>query len=158
MMVLVVDDEESLCELLAEILSEKYEVIKAYNGKDALELARQRRPDLVISDVMMPHMSGVELLKALRDDPETKKIPMILLSAASPQSVAQEAQAFIRKPFELEVLEKIVDDVAEKTIAKTENENKFPKLEAARPVTDPYRTSLPNMGNQYPVTFRQSQH
>lgn len=108
MLVLVVDDEESLCELLAEILAERYEVIKAFNGREAFELARQRQPDLIISDIMMPQMSGIELLHALRADPATEKTPVILLSAASPQSMAEQAEAFIRKPFEIDVLEKVV--------------------------------------------------
>ncbi|MBN9392705.1 MAG: response regulator [Chloroflexi bacterium] len=113
MLVLVVDDEESLCELLAEVLSGDYEVIKAFNGKAALELARERKPDIIISDVMMPHMSGVEMLRALRDDAETEKIPVILLSAAPPRSKVVEASAFLTKPFEIEVLEKVVAKVAQ---------------------------------------------
>jgi CheY-like chemotaxis protein len=112
MLILVVDDEESLCELLAEVLSGDYEVIKAFNGKAALELARERKPDIIISDVMMPHMSGVEMLKALRDDSETGNIPVILLSAAPLRSKVTEASAFLIKPFEIEVLEKVVAKVA----------------------------------------------
>lgn len=121
MLVLVVDDEESLCELLAEVLSEEYEVLKAFNGKDGLELARERKPDIVISDVMMPHMSGVELLKALRDDADTANIPVILLSAAPLRSKITEASAFLTKPFEIEVLEKVVSRVANQKLASQED-------------------------------------
>jgi CheY-like chemotaxis protein len=112
MLVLVVDDEESLCELLAEILAGDYEVIKAFNGKTAYELARQAKPDLIVSDVMMPQMSGVELLKAIRNDPDTAHIPVILLSAVPLKAKVAEASAFLAKPFEIEVLEKVVAKVA----------------------------------------------
>jgi CheY-like chemotaxis protein len=112
MLILVVDDEESLCELLAEILAGDYEVIKAFNGKTAYELARQAKPDLIVSDVMMPQMSGVELLKAIRNDPDTAYIPVILLSAVPLKAKVAEASAFLAKPFEIEVLEKVVAKVA----------------------------------------------
>jgi CheY-like chemotaxis protein len=115
MLVLVVDDEESLCELLAEVLAGDYEVIKAFNGKVAYDIAKEKKPDMIISDVMMPHMSGVELLKALRGDPETEHIPVILLSAAPLKAKGVQASAFLTKPFEIEVLEKVVAEVAQET-------------------------------------------
>ncbi len=137
MLILVVDDEQSLCDLMAEILKDNYDVIQAYDGKEALEMARQRQPDLVVSDIMMPHMSGVELVKALRDDPKTKDIPTILLSAATPQYMAREADAFVKKPFEIEVLEKIVAEIAKSKLPRLlEVENysmKPPKISTAIP-------------------------
>ena len=129
MLVLVVDDEESLCELLAEVLAGEYEVIKAYNGKVAYELARDKKPDVIISDVMMPHMSGVELLKALRSDQETEHIPVILLSAAPLKAKVAEASAFLTKPFEIEVLEKVVAKVAQEKLP--ESDYSPPPLEAS---------------------------
>ncbi len=120
MLVLVVDDEESLCELLAEVLAGDYKVIKAFNGKAAFELARERKPDIIISDVMMPHMSGVELLKALRENSETEHIPVILLSAAPLRAKVAEASAFLTKPFEIEVLEKVVAKVAQDKVEANE--------------------------------------
>ncbi len=108
--ILVVDDEESLCDLIAEILAEHYEVFKAFNGKEALEVVKKRHPSLVISDIMMPYMTGLELLKELRGKPETRHTPVILLSAAAPppQEVVREAQAFVSKPFEIDALEALV--------------------------------------------------
>lgn len=128
MLVLVVDDEESLCELLAEVLSGDYEVIKAFNGKTALELARERKPDIIISDVMMPHMSGVEMLKALRTNSETENIPVILLSAAPLRSKVTEASAFLTKPFEIEVLEKVVARVAHDKLVTEQDDPPAPPL------------------------------
>lgn len=163
MMVLVVDDEESLCELLAEILAEQYDVIKAYNGKEALELARQKRPDLIISDVMMPQMSGVELLQALRADPATQDTPVILLSAASPQSVAEQAEAFIRKPFEVEVLERVVENLAQgkKNSSDSDIDNKYSNtpfnIGYHNQPQAMFQRSLPEMNSQRTFKFNQSQ-
>jgi DNA-binding response OmpR family regulator len=129
MLVLVVDDEESLCELLAEVLAGDYEVIKAFNGKTAFELAREKNPDIIISDVMMPHMNGVELLKALRENSETANIPVILLSAAPLRAKITEASAFLTKPFEIEVLEKVVEKVALEKLATEDEEPPAPIME-----------------------------
>ena len=113
MLILVVDDEESLCDLLAEVLGERYEVIKAFNGKDALEMVLANPPDLIISDIMMPQMSGVELLDALRANAATANIPVVLLSAV-PQNthvLQQKAEAFLRKPYEIDVIEHLVENL-----------------------------------------------
>lgn len=113
MLILVVDDEESLCDLLGEILSDQYQVLKAYDGVQALETALEKIPDLIITDVMMPRMSGPDLIRALRADPATQHVPIILMSAvslASP-SLAQEAVAFLAKPFDIDLVEKTVADV-----------------------------------------------
>lgn len=113
MLILVVDDEESLCDLLGEILSDQHQVLKAYDGLQALETALQRVPDLIITDVMMPRMSGSDLVRALRADSATQHIPIILMSAvslASP-SLAQEAVAFLAKPFDIDLVEKTVANV-----------------------------------------------
>jgi len=111
MMILVVDDEKSICELMAEILAENYNVIKAFDGIEALSLARAQKPDLIVSDIMMPQMSGTDLLQALRADPQLSSIPVILVSAVVPQQTAEKANAFIRKPFDVEKLEQVVRQV-----------------------------------------------
>lgn len=105
---LVVDDEQSLCELIAEIFEDDYKVIKAYNGKQALELFWKYKPALVVSDVMMPEMTGLELLERLKNDSSSTKIPVILLSAGIPQSAFQKADAFLKKPFSIDELEDLV--------------------------------------------------
>src|SRR5205823_1114765 len=88
-----------------------------------------QKPDVIISDVMMPHMTGVELLKALRGDEETAHIPVILLSAAPLKARVAEASAFLTKPFEIEVLEKVVAKVAQENTQADEVE--APPVEAA---------------------------
>jgi two-component system cell cycle response regulator len=74
--VLIVDDNHGTVEMLERLFKiNKFEVIKAYNGSDAIALARHEQPDLIILDVMMPRMNGFEVLQALRQDPLTENIP-----------------------------------------------------------------------------------
>lgn len=113
MLILVVDDEESLCDLLAEILADQYEILKAYDGLQAWELVRENHPDLVITDVMMPRMSGLDLLSAMRSDTATRAIPVVLVSAVSLPSpnLAKDAAAFLSKPFDIDVVEQTVSNI-----------------------------------------------
>jgi len=82
MNILIAEDEPALRENLQWMLEmEGYEVRVACDGLDALERARHTRPDLILSDVMMPRLDGYELLRALREDPATATIPVIMLTA-----------------------------------------------------------------------------
>jgi CheY-like chemotaxis protein len=108
--ILVVDDEKPLRELLSMALEEAgFRVLQAYHGRQALEVAISARPDLIVSDVMMPLMNGVELCRALKSNPATARIPVILMSAAG-KAVAEgaKAEAFIDKPFDLDDMEALV--------------------------------------------------
>jgi len=83
-MILVADDNEDNLQIISRILqSNGFEVIVERNGKDALERARQARPELIVMDVMMPEMSGTEVLTELRESAHTARIPVILLTAMS---------------------------------------------------------------------------
>lgn len=80
--ILVVDDEPSIVRLVTATLESKgYEVIPAYDGEEALVKVKHHRPDLIILDIMMPHLDWRETRKRLLDDPETADIPVIHLSA-----------------------------------------------------------------------------
>jgi DNA-binding response OmpR family regulator/two-component sensor histidine kinase len=79
--VLVAEDNAELLTYLRDHLAEQYRVIEAGNGAQALELARQHVPDLIVSDVMMPEMDGQTLCETIKRDPETDFIPVILLTA-----------------------------------------------------------------------------
>jgi len=82
--VLVVDDNPSLPDVVVFILTmhqTAYEVATASNGEDGLELVMIFHPDVAIIDVMMPHLNGYQLIRALRGDPATAHIPLIILSA-----------------------------------------------------------------------------
>lgn len=82
--VLVADDETNIVRIIEyELKKEGYQVLKAFNGKDALEAARQHRPQLILTDVMMPIMDGYELCRQVKGDPELKHIPFIFLTAKS---------------------------------------------------------------------------
>jgi CheY-like chemotaxis protein len=82
-LIVVVDDEYLLAMILSDILEEEgHEVVMASHGQDALERIRSRRPALVITDFMMPVMTGLELAEAIKADDEISDLPIILMSGA----------------------------------------------------------------------------
>jgi two-component system alkaline phosphatase synthesis response regulator PhoP len=103
--ILVVDDEIYIVHILDFSLGmEGYEVLTALDGEQALEKARAEKPDLIVLDIMMPKLDGYETCKRLKADPETKDVPVILLSAKGrnvDQKVGFEVGAddYITKPF-----------------------------------------------------------
>ena len=93
-----------------------YQVSTANDGHAALSTARREQPDLVLLDVMMPGKSGWEVARALKQDPETAKIKIVIVSAIGERtnemtSPLYGADAHIDKPFEFEKLEKVIDDL-----------------------------------------------
>jgi signal transduction histidine kinase len=107
--VLLVDDNADMREYLTRILSEHNKVIAVADGATALAAVQERVPDLVLSDVMMPGLDGFELLKALRTNPRTREVPIILLSArAGEEAVIQGLEAgaddYLIKPFSAQEL------------------------------------------------------
>lgn len=112
-LVLIAEDEEPIAEAIALIVEDAgYTPLLAAHGKQALELARLRRPVLVISDLMMPQMDGAELIAALRADAALNgdtPPPVILMTAAGiKRAQAADADALLRKPFNLEDLEELL--------------------------------------------------
>lgn len=101
--ILIVDDEFGLAEVVAEMLEERgFETELAINGQLALDMIRERVPDLLLLDQMMPIMDGPQVVRALRADPRTAAIPIILMTALPhvvPPDVQAEACAVLRKPF-----------------------------------------------------------
>jgi DNA-binding response OmpR family regulator len=113
--VLVVEDDQLLRDVIAEALDEDgYAVEAADNGLTALELAQRRPPELVILDLMMPHMNGEQFCSALRQMDGLQSVPIIVVSAAR---AAQEigarvgASVALRKPFDLFELTEHVSDL-----------------------------------------------
>ena len=83
---LVVDDEESIRSLLAAELTDRgYRVREAFDGVNALQRVREEIPDIVFVDIIMPVMDGFEFISTLRENPETSKIPVVLVSVLNPQ-------------------------------------------------------------------------
>jgi DNA-binding response OmpR family regulator len=112
--ILVVDDEDDILHFLEMVLREKgYQVTTASGGHEALTRAQIDKPDLVLLDIMMPQMDGWEVLKLLRVDEETRRIPVAMLSARTEakdrvQGLQEGAIDYICKPFSLtELLGKI---------------------------------------------------
>lgn len=106
---LVVEDDDELRDMFGEIFSQSYRVTLAPNGTEGLRLAREEQPDLIVSDVLMPGMSGTEMCAALKADFETCHIPVILLTAlSSPEQrisgFESGADDYISKPFDMDVL------------------------------------------------------
>ena len=103
--ILIADDEPNQLELMSFNLSNAgYSIIKATNGKEAIELIENHSPDLIILDWMMPKMSGIDVCRTLRSRSETKNIPIIILSARSEDSdkslgLDTGADDYISKPF-----------------------------------------------------------
>jgi PAS domain S-box-containing protein len=102
--VLLVDDNRDMRECVRRLLSRRFDVQTATNGREALQMAAEKLPDLVLSDVMMPEMDGFELLAALRQNPETRTIPVVLLSARAGEDSRIEglqagADDYLVKPF-----------------------------------------------------------
>ena len=82
--ILVVDDEQDILELIRHTLNkEGYEVHVAANGQQAVEKAKKIKPSLILMDVMMPVMDGMEACRQLKEDPETATLPIIFLTARS---------------------------------------------------------------------------
>jgi two-component system alkaline phosphatase synthesis response regulator PhoP len=104
--VLVVDDEEQIRELLREFLVDAgYEVLMAANGEEAIELAQRERPDLILLDIRMPELDGVETCVRLKTHEETRSIPVIIATAFTDtlaEALDAGADDFVNKPFRLE--------------------------------------------------------
>ena len=109
-LILLADDNEEILEFLEHELNEKYTVIKALNGLEALELLKEHAVQLLISDVVMPVMDGFELCRAVKTDIEHSHIPVILLTAKNTlqskiEGLEMGADAYIEKPFSPEYLQ-----------------------------------------------------
>ncbi len=112
--VLVVDDDPVIQKLLqVNFEMEGYDVVVAGDGEEGLALAREEQPDLVLLDVMMPKMNGLDVAVALRSDELTEAIPIIMLSAKAQASDVQAGldmgvDDYVTKPFDpLELLERV---------------------------------------------------
>lgn len=102
--ILLVDDEPSILEALEDVLSaEGYEVAVSHNGAQALDVLRRFRPDLILTDLMMPVMDGGALLKRLGASPELSGIRVVVMSAGRTPPPDRRVP-FVTKPFELEQL------------------------------------------------------
>jgi signal transduction histidine kinase/ligand-binding sensor domain-containing protein/AraC-like DNA-binding protein len=108
--ILLVEDDKELADFLQISLSKRYNVAIVSNGAEALKYISTTKPDLVISDINMPQMDGVELTKRLKNNPKTSHIPLLILSGQSEKesqmkALKEGANAYLLKPVEIELLE-----------------------------------------------------
>lgn len=115
---LIVEDNPELLMIMQQLLKSYYRVYIAQNGADALGIIRQKNIDLVISDVMMPEMDGLELTRAIKGNSEFSHLPVILLTAKTQEEDIQEAleagaDDYVTKPFRLKDLKLRIDNIIE---------------------------------------------
>lgn len=116
--ILVVEDSPSELELISHFLNESgYKVIKATGGREALEKLELEKPDAIITDVVMPGMSGFELCRSLKKNPATQKVPIVICSSKNQEidrlwAMRQGADAYVTKPYTREELLRAIKSVA----------------------------------------------
>jgi two-component system alkaline phosphatase synthesis response regulator PhoP len=120
--VLVVDDEFHIVQVVAiKLRNNGYEVITADNGADAFRLACEQKPDIVITDYQMPQLSGLELIEKMRSNPDTVRIPVIMLTArgfAIDDELKQKlaVSACLSKPFSPREVLGTVEDILKQSV------------------------------------------
>jgi two-component system alkaline phosphatase synthesis response regulator PhoP len=126
--ILVVDDEKDIVDLIVYNLEkEGFITIKAYNGESALGLIKAQKPDLVILDLMLPGIRGIEVCKLIRKKPETETLPVIMLTAKGDQvdkilGLEMGADDYITKPFNVRELIARVRAVLRRTEARPDSD------------------------------------
>ena len=113
---LIVEDNSDICRYIADSFSDEFEIITAENGRDGLKATFSHMPDIIISDIMMPYMSGTEMCKRIKSDIRTSHIPVILLTAKESMESKEEgyesgADSFITKPFVRSLIASRVDNL-----------------------------------------------
>jgi len=116
--ILYVDDNTELLENISDYFSDSYNIFTAENGKDGIKMAHKLQPDVIISDIVMPVMDGIELCITLKNDINTSHIPIILLTAKGDidsqlQGVQSGADYFIPKPFNIKLLNLTIKNLIE---------------------------------------------
>lgn len=134
-LLLIVEDNDEVLEYITSCFKESYEVITAKNGDEGVKIAKDRIPDIIISDIMMPVMDGITLCKILKEDIYTSHIPIILLTAKDTEQDKTEgyyigADSYITKPFNANMLRTRVLNLltAREKIAKYLSTNTYKKV------------------------------
>ena len=128
--ILIVDDDKNIVNAMKIVLESKdYEVIAAHNREDGLEQVRNAKPDLIILDVMMDHMTdGFKASRELKADPQTAHIPILMLTAIHRELDAELSPGFIRYSPETEEGYLPVDEFMDKPVDPTDLLNRVEKL------------------------------
>ena len=114
--ILVVEDEIDNLEMLEALLQYGgHDVLKAHHGREALAVLETETPDLIITDMMMPYMSGAELLAEIAKSSELEAIPVLVMSAGDGQEIAKRfGRPYMKKPFDIDTLFRKVRDLLER--------------------------------------------
>ncbi|MCX2473509.1 response regulator [Pedobacter sp. MC2016-05] len=107
--ILIIDDNEEIANYLEDIFTDQYHILQAWNGESGLAIIRELLPDIVISDVMMGEMGGIELCRAVKEDESISHIPIVLLTASKSEEIKLKgiesgADDFFNKPFDKKLL------------------------------------------------------
>ncbi len=151
--ILIVEDSKELRDYMREHLKNRYIIIEAENGVEGIEKAKISRPDVIVSDIMMPKMDGIEMCKNLKNDDKTKHIPIILLTANDSRENELEAleagaEDYITKPFNLEALNIKINNIITLREEQIEIENKKqvlniePKMIQVTPADERFITKI----------------
>ena len=117
--IVIVDDNTTICDFLSGMLQDKYHCMCAHDGQKGILLCKDILPDLIIADVMMPGMNGLEMCRQIREIPSLSIVPIILLTAKDDketerQSIELNIDAFIGKPFDVDTLAARIDQLIDK--------------------------------------------
>lgn len=145
--ILLTDDNYDFLKFLSESLSKKYHVLKATNGRQAVNVLEKEDVDLVVSDIMMPEMDGLQLCSAIKNDIRYSHIPIILLTAKASEEHQLEglgvgADDYITKPFNMEVLKLRINKIIEMNVKRQELFNQEIKIEPSRITITPLDRQL----------------
>jgi adenylate cyclase len=161
-LVLVVDDDEANRTLLRDPLEvHGYEIIEAENGEHALQKVEQRPPDVILLDVMMPHMDGFEVCRRLKKDPRTAPIPILMITALSERmermmGIAAGASDFLSKPVDLQELTLRVGHAAQtkrlfdQLLAEQAKSERLLLNALPRPIAERMKQGETNIADQHP--------
>ncbi|MDR1416121.1 MAG: response regulator [Prevotellaceae bacterium] len=124
-LILVIDDDKEIRALLHGILSKNFEVVEASDGKEGLEILKNRTPAIVVCDVIMPNMNGVEFVQVMKSQEQARHIPVILLSSKGSiesqiEGIETGADAYLPKPFHPRHLKALVESLTHRNKAVTD--------------------------------------
>jgi signal transduction histidine kinase/ligand-binding sensor domain-containing protein/DNA-binding response OmpR family regulator len=135
-LVLVIDDDKEIRRLLNDILADKFEVMEAGNGKEGIEAMKIRMPAVIVCDVIMPNMNGVEFVRIMKSQELTRHIPIVLLSGKSSiesqiEGIETGADAYLPKPFHPRHLKALIESLLGRNKAVTDyNKSHYAAMEA----------------------------
>ena len=158
LLILVVDDEPDLRELIGYNLKQSgHEAIDAGDGPTALELARSRLPDVIVLDVMMPGMNGIEVLHRLRGQSETNSIPVLMLTAKTEESNELDgfdagADDYVAKPFSMRILIARIKTLAKRATRDRPSERSVMSLGPVEIDLDEHRVSVDGAPVPFTIT------